>query len=88
MRTFKTKTKPGTKRRGGIHAPTIGVGEDAIRGRGPGQKMAALGKGGLGENIPQSPRDLQAIANIDNSQSIQTDGNGDEGTNDDNDVYD
>ena len=87
--TFKSKTRPGTKKSRGLHAPTIGVGEDEIRGRGPGQKMAKLGKGKLGENIPVSSRDLGAIANIDNSQSIDTGGGGDAGTeHDDNDVYD
>jgi hypothetical protein len=86
-RPFKTRTKPGTKKARGIHAPTIGIGEDAIKGRGRGGRSPSLGKGDLGENIPQSPRDSQSIANIDNSQSIQTGGGGDDGTNDDNDVY-
>lgn len=86
MKGFKSKTRPGTKKSRGLHAPTIGVGEDAIRGRGPGQKMAKLGKGDLGENIPVAQRDAQAIANIDNSQHIGIGESGEAGTNDD-DIY-
>lgn len=44
--------------------PTIGVGEDAIT-------EADRGRGGLGENIPQSTRDADSIARIDEDQNIQ-----------------
>jgi hypothetical protein len=44
--------------------PTIGMGEDAITG-------ADRGRGGLGEKIPQSQRDANAIARIDQDQTIQ-----------------
>jgi len=80
MRKFKTPAKPRTRKRAGIHRPTIGVGEDAIIGRGPGGRTASLGKGALGENIPQSSEATSSIENIDASQSIQTGGSGDAGT--------
>ena len=88
MNKFKTPAKAGTKKRRGLHRPTIGVGEDALHGRGSGGRSPSLGKGAIGENIPQSARDADAIANIDGSQSIQTGGGGDAGTNDANDFYD
>jgi hypothetical protein len=88
MRKLKTPAKPGTKKRRRGHGPTIGVGEDKILGRGDGGRAASLGKGDLGENIPQSSRDADAIANIDQSQNIMTGGGGDAGTNDDGDGYD
>jgi hypothetical protein len=62
---FKKKTRP-----------TIGVGEDQIRGRGDGGRIPELRKGELGENIAQSSRDADAIGNIDQSQAIE--GGGDD----------
>ena len=68
-------TKPETKekrlaRYRRAHKPTIGIGEDAIRGRGEKASLPELDAGELGENIAQ-PEGAQAVARIDQDQCIQ-----------------
>ena len=50
-RKSTSPTRAEKRRLPGASKPTIGVGEDAIRGRGDGGRMPALGCGDIGERV-------------------------------------
>lgn len=73
---MRTKRRDG--RKPNMNPPTIGIGEDKIRGRDDGARLGnePLGKGELGERIPIRQADADAIARINQDQIIE--GGGDD----------